>query len=93
MVSIPDKTHYRAEHDPYNDMETSTTRPDYIARQELRDAEKSASKKPTVGSISDKSGYDKNAAATEVVKNSERNQTSSNFINSVKGRNGKTRQP
>ena len=90
MVSIPDKTNYRAEHDPYNDMETATTRPDYIARQELRDAEKSASKKPTVGSISDKSGYDKNAAATEVVKNSERNQTSSNFINSVKGRNGNT---
>ena len=91
MVSTPDKTHYRAEHDPYNNMETATTRPDYIARQELRDAEKSASKKPTVGNVSGSSSESRNAAATELAKKTERDQTSSNYLNSVKGRknNGK----
>ena len=44
MVSTPDNTHYRGEHDPYNSMETANIRPDNIARQELRDAEKNASK-------------------------------------------------
>ena len=91
MVSTPDKTHYRGEHDPYNNMETATTRPDYIARQSLRDAEKSASKNPTVGGTSVRSSSKSTSgnSATEAVKNSEKNQPSSNYLNSVRGKNSK----
>ncbi len=88
MVSIPDKTHYRGAHDPYNDMETATTRPDYIARQELQNAEKNAVKNSNTGINSAKSTTSRNTL-TDSVKSSEENQTSSNFLNSVRGRNAK----
>ncbi len=86
MASTPDNDRYRGQYDPYNNMETATTRPDNIARQELKDAEKSATKKTNSGtSISDKLAS--RGAITNAVKSSEENQTSSNFVNSVRGIN------
>ena len=44
MVIRPKGQKYRGKNDPYNDMDSAEIRPDYIARQELSDAEKSAAK-------------------------------------------------
>ena len=90
MASTPENYHYRGEHDPYNDMETATTRPDYIARQELRDAEKNATKKTSVGINSGRITTTTRRSATEAAKESERNQTSSNFLNNVRGKKSKS---
>ncbi len=43
MVSTPSNKRYRSSKDPYNNMEEADIRPSYISRQELSDAEKSAS--------------------------------------------------
>lgn len=89
MVSTPDKTHYRGEHDPYNNMESANIRPDNIARQELRDAERNASKKTNVGSNSVSSGSARTRETlSDSIKSSEQDQ-SSNYLNSVRGKNNK----
>ncbi len=90
MASTPENHHYRGKHDPYNNMETATTRPDYIARQELRDAEKNATKKSSVGINSGRIATTTRRSATEAAKESERNQTSSNFLNNVRGKKSKS---
>ena len=70
---------YRRAHDPYNGMEDPEIRPDYIARQELSDAEKSAT-----SSDSDLSRSNNNAINR--LANGERDTTSeSSFRNSVTG--------
>ena len=74
---------YRGRHDPYNGMEAPEIRPDYIARQELSDAEKSAS-------TSDESSPERfSDRAIENLKNVERERARSYspFRNSVTGRN------
>ena len=73
---------YRRKHDPYNGMEDPEIRPDYIARQELSDAEKSASKDNSADN-------QKSDRAVDKLKDDERsrlNDFSSNFRNSVSGR-------
>ena len=89
MASTPDSDRYRGQHDPYNDMETASTRPDYIARQELQNAEKTAASKTTSGTPNSINPASR-GPITNAVKNSEENQTSSNFINSVRGLNQKS---
>lgn len=74
---------YRRAHDPYNGMETPEIRPDYIARQELSDAENSAA------STND-SSY--SSRAIDRLANGERNTSSeSSFRNSVTGRRDHSR--
>ena len=78
---------YRRKHDPYNGMEDPEIRPDYIARQELSDAEKSA----TNTNNSDNSNYSGRPSdrAINRLKQIERNRISdysTNFRNSVTGR-------
>ncbi len=75
---------YRRKHDPYNGMETPEIRPDYIARQELSDAEKSAAENDGNNDFSRPSDR-----AIDHLKNVERNRLndfSNNFRNSVSGR-------
>ena len=93
MVSTPNDRRYRGKHDPYNNMEEASIRPENIARQELSEAEKSASNRQNVSSLSSVSsrettrrGASSISDATTAAKASERNQTSDSFRNSVQGR-------
>ena len=82
---------YRQEHDPYNDMEEAVIRPENIARQELSDAEKNATKQqdtdqPTKSSNNHK--YQRPSdRAINALNNLEKNQVSNSFRNSVRGIN------
>jgi hypothetical protein len=78
---------YRRKHDPYNGMEDPEIRPDYIARQELSDAEKSA----TNTNNSDNSNHSGRPSdrAINSLKQIEQNRISdysTNSRNSVTGR-------
>lgn len=88
MVSTPDNDRYRGKHDPYNGMEDASIRPANIARQELADAEKSASKPENVSSIYSERLKSRGAihTAADATKTSEENQSSTAFRNSVKGK-------
>ena len=93
MVSTPNDHRYRGKHDPYNNMEEASIRPENIAKQKLSEAEQSASKKQNVSSLDSVSsrtttrrGASAISDATTAAKASERNQTSDNFRNSVQGR-------
>lgn len=75
---------YRRKYDPYNGMENPEIRPDYIARQELSDAEKSASEDNNQREFKRPSDR-----AIDRLKNIEKdrvNQFSKNFRNSVVGK-------
>ena len=79
---------YRGEHDPYNGMEEAEIRPDYIARQELSDAEKSATENVDDSGNKSRRPSDR---AIDRLKDEERNRLSdysNNFRNSVTGRRG-----
>lgn len=100
MVSTPRSRKYRSTNDPYNEMEEAETRPSYISRQELSDAEKSAttntepdtSESPEDAQIP---GHHKRESNSDTLRRRERNQRSdsastnlqSNFQNSVRGKN------
>lgn len=77
---------YRREHDPYNGMETPEIRPDYIARQELSDAEKSASKDNQDDKEKSNRPSDRAIDKLKDIERSRLNDFSSNFRNSVSGR-------
>ena len=81
---------YRREHDPYNGMEEAEIRPDYIARQELSDAEKSATEN---ADNSQKSSRPSDRAIDKLkdVERSRFNDYSNSFRNSVTGRSTSTR--
>ena len=70
---------YRREHDPYNGMETPEIRPDYIARQELSDAEKSASKDNQDNAEKSNRPSDRAIDKLKDVERSRLNDFSSNF--------------
>ena len=91
MVSTPNSGRFRGKHDPYNNMESASIRPDYIAKQELSEAEQSASTSSQDSAIQTNSRGGRTLVhnATQKAKDSERNQTS-NFVNSVKGKNDKS---
>ncbi len=77
---------YRRKHDPYNGVEEAEIRPDYIARQELSDAEKSATENAD-DSINDKPNR-LSDRAIDRLNNEERNrfsEYSNSFRNSVTG--------
>ena len=77
---------YRRKHDPYNGVEEAEIRPDYIARQELSDAEKSATENAD-DSINDKPNRFSDRAIDR-LNNEERNrfsEYSNSFRNSVTG--------
>ena len=80
---------YRRAHDPYNGMENPEIRPDYIARQELSDAEKSA----TNANNEDQRPNRPSDRAIDRLKDIERdrvNRFSNNYRNSVTGRKNRT---
>lgn len=77
---------YRRKHDPYNGVEEAEIRPDYIARQELSDAEKSATENAD-DSINEKPDRSSDRAIDR-LNNEERNrfsEYSNSFRNSVTG--------
>ncbi len=87
---------YRREHDPYNGMEEAEIRPKNIARQELSDAEKTATKEQkSPDPLDNYSRHQHNSrfvnsgrtgyAASE-LQSLERNMASNSFRNSVTGR-------
>ena len=80
------KRRYRSSHDPYNQMEGAEIRPKNIARQNLSDAEKSAT---SDDSLSSHVRSAREANSTSSLRKSEETRSSSrdSFTNSVKGRN------
>lgn len=91
MVSTPDNGRYRGKHDPYNGMEQASIRPENIAKQQLSEAEQSASKKisSSLNSVSSSrraSASTNISAAANSAKAAEGDQAS-NFVNSVRGKN------
>lgn len=96
MVSTPNNHRYRGKFDPYNKMPEASIRPD-IARQELSEAEESASSRRNVSSLSSVSSRKTTmrsastvSDATSTAKFSERDQISDSFRNSVQGRRNQT---
>lgn len=92
---------YRREHDPYNGMEEAEIRPSNIARQELSDAEKSATKEQqspdSPSSYSGTNLRNRNARfvnsgrtgySSSELRSLEQNMASNSFRNSVTGRRG-----
>ena len=68
---------YRQKHDPYNAMEESDIRPDFVARKNLSEAESSASKAPE----SDTKSKHSSKNSTSRLNSLERNQRSDNYSN------------
>lgn len=81
------KRHYRSSHDPYNQMEGATTRPDNIARQNLSDAEENALPNESLSSRI-KAAREQSTFAS--LKKSEESNVANTFRNSVKGTNTAT---
>ena len=98
MASTPNRKRYRSAHDPYNDMEEATTRPDFVSKQELSDAEKSAINTDNFDSQNPDKGNDSRLSLSDRLRSSERNQRSTNLSeqfqsthrNSVVGKTGDT---
>ena len=86
MVAKPQGQKYRAEHDPYNDME----RPDFLARKSLSEAESNLSKLEKEAEETKHHSRHRKHSATNRLRQSEENQTSSlvnnSFRNNVTGR-------
>lgn len=101
MVSTPRSRHYRSRNDPYNAMEEAKTRPSNISRQQLSDAEKSATTAPEDNLDAENPSYtgrNRRESNSDALRRRERNQRSdstattplvTNFRNSVQGRNSK----
>ena len=99
MVSTPRSRHYRRKNDPYNAMEEAIIRPSNISKQQLSDAEKTATVIPEDNlDIEDPSytGRNRRESNSDALRRRERNQRSNsttqlttNFRNSVQGRNPK----
>lgn len=99
MVSTPRSRHYRRKNDPYNAMEEAIIRPSNISKQQLSDAEKTATVIPEDNlDIEDPSytGRNRRESNSDALRRRERNQRSNSttqlttiFRNSVQGRNPK----
>ena len=79
MVSTPNRKRYRSAHDPYNNMEEATTRPDFVSKQELSDAEKSALTTDNFEAKNPDKGNNSRLSLSDRLRSSERDQRSSNL--------------
>ena len=98
MVSTPYKKRYRRKHDPYNAMGEAEIRPSNIPKQQLSDAEKTATSMPKDNFDPENPNYtgrNNRESNSDTLRRHERNQRSnsiistsqSNFRNFVQGRN------